>query len=82
MKRSPLPLARERLCRNTVHGSRASPRTVLLDGKFKYLPARHFDKLSAGSELVEGLQSNCDTAPAGGERTVSLSTLAFCEREG
>jgi hypothetical protein len=35
------------LCRNTVHGSSASPRTVLLDRKFKSLSVR--------PELVEGL---------------------------
>jgi hypothetical protein len=54
-------LPRQRLRRNPVHGSRASPRTGLLDRKFKYLSVRHFDKLSAGSELVEGLRPYCDT---------------------
>jgi hypothetical protein len=50
-------LSLERLCRNTVHGSRASPRTVLHDQKFKYLPVR--------PELVEGLRANCDTVSDG-----------------
>jgi membrane protein DedA with SNARE-associated domain len=48
----------ERLCRNTVHGSRASPRTVLLDHELKYLPVR--------PEYIEGLRANCDTASEGG----------------
>jgi hypothetical protein len=42
-----------RLRRNTVHGSRTSPRTVLLDRKFNYLSVR--------PALVEGLRVNCDT---------------------
>jgi len=46
-------LALWRLCRNPVHGSRASPRTGLLDRKLKYLPVR--------PEHVEGLRANCDT---------------------
>src|SRR5687767_11922519 len=43
----------ERLCRNTVHGSRASPRTVLPDCDIKHLPVR--------PELVEGFRASCDT---------------------
>jgi hypothetical protein len=50
-------LPRQRLCRNSVHGSRASPRTELLDHKFEYLPVR--------PELVEGLRANCDTVSQG-----------------
>jgi protein SCO1 len=40
------------LCRDIVHGSRASPRTVLLDRRLKYLPVR--------PELVEGLRGKRD----------------------
>jgi hypothetical protein len=43
-----LTLPRQRLCRTTVHGSRASPLTVLPDRKFKYLSVR--------PESVEGEQ--------------------------
>ena len=46
-------LALWRLCRNPVHGSRASPRTGLLDRKLKYLPVR--------PKHVEGLRANSDT---------------------
>jgi hypothetical protein len=46
-------LALWRLGRNPVHGSRASPRTGLLDRKLKFLPVR--------PEHVEGLRANCDT---------------------
>jgi hypothetical protein len=43
---------------NTVHGSRASPQTVLLDRRFKYLPVR--------PELVEGLRSNYESPSKNG----------------
>ena len=54
-----LTLSRQGLCRNPVHGSRASPRTGLLDRKFKYLSVR--------PELVEGLRAYCDTVSQGRE---------------
>jgi hypothetical protein len=50
----------ERLCRNTVHGSSASPRTVLLDCKFRDLTFR--------AERVEELRANCDTVSDGGRQ--------------
>src|SRR6266508_2106848 len=55
---SPSPPAR-RLCRNTVHGSRASPRTGLPDCDIEYLAVR--------PELVEGFRANCDTVSLAGE---------------
>ena len=52
-----LTLSRQRLCRNPVHGSRASPRTGLLDRKYNYLSVR--------PELVEGLRKHYDTVSHG-----------------
>jgi hypothetical protein len=63
----PSPL---RPCRNTVHGSRASPRTVLHDRKFKYLPVH--------PELVEGLRVNCDTVSFGRGKGEGSDSLERC----
>jgi NitT/TauT family transport system substrate-binding protein len=56
-----------RLRRNTVHGSRTSPRTVLLDREFKSLSVR--------PERVEGLRVNCDTVPRRGK--VQMGAIHF-----
>jgi hypothetical protein len=50
-----------RLFRNPVHALIVSRQTGLLERKFRYLFAYHFDKLGAGAELVEGLRATCDT---------------------
>jgi NitT/TauT family transport system substrate-binding protein len=47
-------MKRATLCRNTIHGSRTSPRTVLIDRKLKDLADR--------PELVEGVRTNCQKA--------------------
>ena len=38
----------------------------------KYLSVRHFDKLSAGSEHVEGLRASCGNSPIQREETLWL----------
>jgi protein SCO1/2 len=55
------------LCRNIVHGSRASPRTALLDRRFKYLPAR--------PKLVEGLRGKRDIVFQKGAVFLALTSL-------
>ena len=60
-----LTFSRKRLCRNTVHGSRTSPRTVLLDSEFNYLSAR--------PKHVEGLRVNCDTVSKGRRNSISAA---------
>jgi hypothetical protein len=55
---SSLSLSPKRLCRNSVHGSRASPRT-----EFEVLK---INKLAVRPEPVEGRMANYDTVSDGG----------------
>ena len=64
-------LSRERLCRNSVHGSTGSPRTDGDTPKFKDLAVRSFGKLRTGSEALEGRTANCDTISEGQERGIT-----------
>jgi len=52
-----LTLSHQKLCRNSVHGSRASPRT---DDEILKI-----NQLAVRPELVEGGTANYDTAPQG-----------------
>jgi len=56
--RTGLTLPRERLCRNSVHGSRTSPRTE--NDMLK------INELAVRPEHVEGRMANCDTVSEGG----------------
>ncbi len=56
-------LSRERLCRNSVHGSTGSPRTDGDTPKFKDLAVR--------PEALEGRTANCDTVSEGQGRGIS-----------
>jgi ribosomal protein S12 methylthiotransferase len=73
-------LIAQRLCRNSVHGSRTSPRTDYGESKINHLPVR-LGCESKRPEHVEGRMVNYDTVSKAGKRKSYLSGHTFLYNE-